>query len=129
MGDLPKKREVIQLRRLWDAVRERHKHLVIGRMNDHEVKIAVNEDPSEWHHHPNSDEFFLTLEGSLVIEFRDGGAVTLNAGEGLFVEAGAVHRTTPSGRTVNLLVERSDVTTTLETGDGISRKGSGAQAR
>src|SRR5258706_11113700 len=107
MGKLPKKREAVQVRSLWSAVRERHKHVVLGGLNDHEVKIAVNEDPSEWHHHPNSDEFFLTLEGALTIEFRDGTKVTLNSGEGLFVEAGAVHPTTPSRRTVNLFIERA----------------------
>ena len=128
MSDLKWKREVIQLQPLWSSVEERHRHLVLGRLNDHEVKIAVNEDPSVWHHHPNSDEFFLTLEGVLTIEFRGGETVTLEAGQALFVEAGEVHRTTPSGRTVNLLVERADVSTTLEDGEGTTRKGSGALA-
>lgn len=114
---------------IWNAVQERHEHIVVGRVNDHEIKIAVNEDASEWHSHPNSDEFFLTLEGSLVVEFRDGGTVTLNVGDGIVVESGAVHRTIPSGRTVNLLVEHADITTTLEGGDGTTRKGSGAPPR
>ena len=129
MGERPKSREAMPLRKLAGEVQERHKHVVLGRVNDHEVKIAVNEDPSAWHYHANSDEFFLTLEGALSIEFRSGETVTLNVGEGLFVEAGAIHKTTPSGRTVNLLIERADVTTTLEDGDGVSRKGSGAPAR
>jgi mannose-6-phosphate isomerase-like protein (cupin superfamily) len=103
--------------------------VVVGEVNDHDIKIAVNEDPTEWHHHSNSAEFFFTLEGSLTVEFRDGRAVVLNAGEGLVVEAGAIHRTIPSGRTVNLLVEHRDITTTFETQDGGSRKGSSAQVR
>jgi mannose-6-phosphate isomerase-like protein (cupin superfamily) len=111
MGESPKKRGVSRLPSLWAAVRERHRHIVVGRLNDHEIKVAVNEVASEWHSHPNSDEFFLTLEGKLTIEFRDGETATLNVGDGMIVEAGAVHRTIPSGRTVNLLVERADVTT------------------
>jgi len=125
MSESPKKRPVAHLPQLWETVRERHRHIVVGSANDHEIKIAVNEVPTEWHSHPNSDEFFFTLEGLLTIEFRDGETATLGVGDGMIVEAGAVHRTIPSGRTVNLLVERADITTTLEAG-GASRKGSGA---
>lgn len=129
MKDSPKKRAPLRLRPLWNMVREHHRHVVVGQVNDHEIKIAVNEDPSEWHCHPDSDEFFLTLEGSLIVEFRDSEIVTLDVGEGLVVEAGAVHRSIPTGRTVNLLVEHCGITTTFETGRGGIRKGSSAQAR
>ena len=125
MSESPKTRSVARLRDLADAVTERHRHIVAGRFNDHEAKIAVNEVPSEWHSHPNSDEFFLTLEGALTIEFRDGDSAVLAVGDAMIVEECAVHRTIPSGRTVNLLVERAEVTTTMEA-DGESRKGSGA---
>lgn len=103
--------ERADLAQLAAAVRKEHEHVVVGTVNDHIVKIAVNEVPYGWHRHPNSDEFFLVMEGALTVEFEDGSRTTLNPDDGLILPAGVVHRTIPQGRTVNLLVERRETET------------------
>ena len=103
--------EAMNLTALGDGLRKRHQHLLVARVNDHVLKIAVNEDPFPWHNHPNSDELFIVVEGELTVEFDDGSSVTLEPDDTLVVPQGRFHRTRPRGRTVNLLVERADAET------------------
>ena len=101
------------------AVTTQHGHRRISTVNDHVVTVAVNEVPFPWHSHPNSDEFFLVVEGRLRVEYHDGPQHTLESNDTLLVPAGTVHRTVPEGRTVNLLVERRETETVfLEEADG-----------
>lgn len=93
------------------AVGGSYENRVIGRINDHVVRMSVMTGPYHWHRHPNSDETFLTLEGAVVIEFAER-TVTLGPGQLLTVPAGQVHRTRPEGgRSVNITVEREDTET------------------
>ena len=49
-------------------------------MNDYQFKLAKIEGEFIWHNHPETDEVFIVIEGSMVIEFEDG-KVELNEGE------------------------------------------------
>ena len=108
MADEP---EVRHLGSLSKEMTERHQHLVVARVNDHVLKIAVNEDPYAWHNHPDSDELFIVVEGELTVEFESEDPITLRPDDALVVPRGRIHRTRPRGRTVNLLVERADAET------------------
>ncbi|MBK7963385.1 MAG: cupin domain-containing protein [Bdellovibrionales bacterium] len=59
----------------------------------------------DWHHHPNSDELFLVLEGCLKVEFQDQASVKLFPGDIFTVPAKMIHRTIAKTRTVNLCFE------------------------
>jgi mannose-6-phosphate isomerase-like protein (cupin superfamily) len=45
--------------------------MVIAEMNDYQFKIARLEGDFIWHHHEDTDEAFLVLEGDLRIDFRE----------------------------------------------------------
>ena len=78
----------------------------LAAVNDHEVRMSVMTHGFPWHHHPDSDESFLVVDGELVIEFEDG-EVALQPGQFLTVPAGLRHRTRPGGaRSVNLTFEK-----------------------
>jgi mannose-6-phosphate isomerase-like protein (cupin superfamily) len=47
---------------------------VIAEMNDYQFKIVKLEGDFIWHDHKNTDETFIVLEGTLRIDFRDGGS-------------------------------------------------------
>ena len=67
-----------------------------------------------WHHHPDSDETFLGVDGELVIEFPDR-EVIVRPGELVTVPAGMCHRTRPNGeRSVNLTFERTGARTVFD---------------
>ena len=42
---------------------------IISELNDYQIKIAKVEGDFVWHNHSDTDEFFLVIEGTLVIEF------------------------------------------------------------
>ena len=64
---------------------------VIAEMNNYQFKIARVQGEFVWHDHPDTDETFIIIEGTLDLEFRDG-KVTLNAGEMFVVPKGVAHR-------------------------------------
>ena len=100
-------------RDLGASVLARQGYVDVAKVNDHIFKIAVNTDPFPWHHHPNSDELFIVVEGASTVEFEDSQAVQLRPDDSLLVPQGVIHRTIPHGRTVNLLVERGDIETVM----------------
>ncbi len=64
---------------------------IIANYEDFHFKLAKLEGDFVWHSHPESDEAFLILEGTLRLDFRDG-AVTMNKGEMLVVPKGVEHK-------------------------------------
>ena len=52
----------------------------IARLNDYDVRIAKVAGEFAWHTHPETDEFFLVVDGTLVLQLRDGD-VTLTPGQ------------------------------------------------
>jgi mannose-6-phosphate isomerase-like protein (cupin superfamily) len=84
---------------------------VLTSVNDQNVHLSVMTEPFYWHTHPDSDETFLVIEGTLIIDFEDG-SVELNPGHLLTIPAGIRHCTRPSGaRSVNLTIEKANAST------------------
>jgi len=87
-------------------------------VNDSVVRLGVIEGDFHWHKHDDTDEFFLVLEGRLVIDIEERDGVTLEPHQGYTIPRGVVHRTrAPAGRTAILMVEPAGV---VPTGDGSS---------
>jgi mannose-6-phosphate isomerase-like protein (cupin superfamily) len=95
----------ISLKQISDSILEKHKNILVSEINDSCLRLAVIEGVFDWHHHPNSDELFLVLEGSLQIEFQDQESVELRPGDIFTVPAKKIHRTIAKTRTVNLCFE------------------------
>jgi mannose-6-phosphate isomerase-like protein (cupin superfamily) len=83
-------------------------------VNESVVRLGVVEGEFHWHKHDNEDEFFLVLEGELVIEIEGRDTVRLRPHQGLTVPRGVAHRTSAPVRTVILMVEPGGV---VPTGD------------
>ena len=82
----------------------------LTQVDDAVVRLGIIEGDFHWHKHDDQDEFFLVLEGRLLIDIEDGETVTLDPNQGFSVAKGVVHRTrAPEGRTVILMVERAGV--------------------
>lgn len=73
------------------------------------VRLGVVEGEFHWHKHEDTDEFFLVLQGQLLIDIADGGTVTLEPHQGYTVPKGIEHRTRAPKRTAILMVERATV--------------------
>ena len=76
----------------------------IARVNDHEISVAKVAGQHVWHTHPDTDECFLVLAGTLQLALEDT-TVTLAAGQVFVVPAGASHcPSAPDGASI-LMVE------------------------
>src|SRR5215831_13521838 len=69
--------KVVDLMSEAAAVSEAYRSLVIFKVNQSCLRLAVFDDVFRWHFHPGSDELFLVVEGTLVIELVDGTELTL----------------------------------------------------
>ena len=64
---------------------------VIADFNGHDVMVVKAQGEFNWHSHPDTDDFFLVLKGSLRIEMREGDVV-LGPGEMYVVPKNTEHR-------------------------------------
>ncbi len=81
-------------------------------VNDSVIRLGVVEGDFHWHKHDDTDEFFMVLEGELVIDLEDRDSVRLSRHQSYTVPRTVMHRTSAPGRTVILMVEAAGVTPT-----------------
>jgi mannose-6-phosphate isomerase-like protein (cupin superfamily) len=84
---------------------------VIAKMNDYEFKIVKFKGDFVWHSHPDTDETFIIVEGTLVMNFRDR-RVEVNAGEMIVIPKGVEHKPFSENGYKALLVEPEGVPNT-----------------
>lgn len=85
----------------------------VATMNEYDLRVVKTHGEFTRHRHPDTDEVFVVLSGSLTIRMDDGD-VTLGPGQLYVVPRGVHHQpVSPDGAEV-LLVEPSD---TVNTGD------------
>jgi len=85
----------------------------IGQYNNSDIMVVKAKGDFPWHKHDDTDDFFLVLKGTLIIELRDQ-AITLGPGEIYIVPKGIEHRTVADEEVHLLLIEP---TGTPNTGD------------
>ena len=87
---------------------------VIAEMNDYQFKLVKIEGEFVWHEHPDTDEAFIVIEGSMSIDFEDGASVELDEGEMYVVPRGVRHRPCAETECKVMLVEPKGVVNTGE---------------
>jgi mannose-6-phosphate isomerase-like protein (cupin superfamily) len=82
-------------------------------LNDYDIRVVKTRGEFTRHRHPDTDEVFLVLRGTLTIRLDDG-EVTLGPGQLYVVPKGTSHQPFSEAGADVLLVEPS---TTVNTGD------------
>jgi mannose-6-phosphate isomerase-like protein (cupin superfamily) len=72
----------------------------------------VIEGDFHWHKHDDTDEFFMVLDGELVIDLEDRPSVRLTRHQSYTVPRTVMHRTSAPVRTAILMVEAAGVAPT-----------------
>lgn len=85
----------------------------VSMLNDYDVRVVKTRGEFTRHSHPETDEFFLVLRGSLTIRM-DAGDVRLGPGQVYVVPRGVAHQPVSVNGADVLLIEPSD---TVNTGD------------
>jgi mannose-6-phosphate isomerase-like protein (cupin superfamily) len=97
--------QVVDLGAEGAAVTEHYRNMVIGRINESCLRLAVFDEVYDWHYHPTSDEMFIVVSGCLAIDLADHREFRLLPWQCVTIPAAVRHRTRAIGRTVNLCFE------------------------
>jgi mannose-6-phosphate isomerase-like protein (cupin superfamily) len=98
-------RRAINLQQKFSLFHEQWQPKVVAQMNDYQFKLVRLEGEFIWHDHPETDETFIVIEGTLRIDFADGAPVRLGAGEMYVVPKGIRHKPCAEGEVRLLLIE------------------------
>src|SRR5437667_8297702 len=104
--------ELIDIPAIVNSVTEKWSNQTLTKVNDSVVRLGIIEGEYHWHKHDNEDEFFVVLEGQLLIDVEGRGTVVLDPHLGYTVPKGVVHRTRAPKKTIILMVEAATVTPT-----------------
>lgn len=92
---------------------------VIAEMNDYQFKLVRVAGEFVWHNHPDTDEVFIVVEGSLDIEFRDG-QVSLAANEMFVIPKGVEHKPSATEECKIMIIEPKGVINTGDTNSSLT---------
>jgi mannose-6-phosphate isomerase-like protein (cupin superfamily) len=84
---------------------------LVAKMNNYDFKIVKFKGDFIWHSHPETDETFIIMDGTLVMNFR-GRKVEVGAGEMIVVPKGVVHKPSSKDGYKALLIEPEGVSNT-----------------
>ncbi len=85
----------------------------VAALNDYDVRVVKALGEFTWHTHPDTDEFFLVVSGTLTIRLPDD-EVSLAPGQVYVVPRGVRHQPVSSQGAHIVLIEPSE---TVNTGD------------
>lgn len=88
---------------------------VVAEVNDYQLKVVRLRGDFVWHDHPDTDEAFLVLEGTLRIDLPEG-PVRLDAGQLFVVPRGMQHKPFAETEACVLLIEPRGVPNTGSAG-------------
>jgi len=84
---------------------------LVAKMNNYDFKIVKFKGDFIWHSHPETDETFIIMEGTLVISFRDRN-IEVNAGEMIVIPKGIEHKPSSENGYRAILIEPEGVSNT-----------------
>ncbi|MDQ3759408.1 MAG: cupin domain-containing protein [Actinomycetota bacterium] len=97
--------EKVNLAAALAEIDEAYAPRMVARMNDLKVLVVKPRGEFVWHRHPDTDDFFLVLDGELTIRLRDREDVVLAPGELYVVPAGVEHCPVANDEAHVLLIE------------------------
>ena len=106
----------IDLAAVLSTIQQPWEPRTVAVLNDYDLRVVRTQGEFSRHSHPETDEVFLVLSGSLTIRMDDGD-VTLGPGELYVVPKGTPHQPFSADGAEVLLIEPS---ATVNTGDSPS---------
>lgn len=107
--------EVVDLLQKARLLPEAWQPRVVAELNDYQLKVVRLEGDFVWHDHPDTDEAFLVLEGSLRIDLPER-SVNLSEGQLFVVPRGVRHKPYAESPALVLLIEPRGVQNTGSAG-------------
>jgi len=108
-------REKVDLAAKLAGFEEAFRPRIVGYYNDDKIQVAKVKGEFVWHSHPDTDDLFLVLSGSLTIELRAEN-VQLGPGDLYVVPRGVEHRPRSDDGAEILLIEPAGTPNTGDSG-------------
>jgi homogentisate 1,2-dioxygenase len=105
--------DVVDVPALVEACTDRWFNQTLCRVNGSVVRLGIIQGEYHWHRHEADDEFFIVIEGRLIVDTEEKTFV-MNERQGLVVPKGVRHRTRAPERAIILMVENAGI---VPTGD------------
>ena len=96
--------DTIDLAQKLSTFAEHWQPRTVAGFNGNDVMVVKAKGEFVWHKHDDTDDFFLVLKGTLVIELRDR-SVSVGPGELFIVPKGVEHRPVAAEEVHVLLIE------------------------
>lgn len=94
---------------------------LVAKMNDYDFKIVKFKGDVIWHSHPDTDETFIIMEGTLVMSFHDR-KVEVHAGKMIVIPKGIEHKPYSENGYKAILIEPEGVPKTGDIDSEITAK-------
>jgi len=108
-----KQLEIIDIPMIIEECRHQWYNESLCLVNSSVVRIGIVEGEYHWHFHEKDDEFFLVLQGELIVDTREKSFV-LKPFQGITIPKGMLHRTRAEVKTVMMMVENKEIIPTGE---------------
>ncbi|MEM8592739.1 MAG: cupin domain-containing protein [Pseudomonadota bacterium] len=89
---------------------------IVGNYNDNDVMVVKFQGEFPFHKHDDTDDFFLVLEGEMMMDREDGEPLRVGQGEICIVPKGVVHRPRAEHEVKVLLIEPTGEPNTGDSG-------------
>jgi len=106
--------QLIDIQSLVSQCTDEWYNQTLCQVNDSVVRLGILHGEYHWHKHEREDEFFFTLDGTLIIDLEGRDSVELKPQQGYVVPKGVVHKTRAPEKTVVLMIETAGI---VPTGD------------
>lgn len=104
---------VINFQEKFNKIREQHTYKLIAEMNEYQFKLVKMKREFIWHKHPETDEVFMVMDGTLTIELKDK-TLSVQKGEMVVIPKNIEHKPSSKDECCILLIEPA---ATINTGD------------
>ncbi len=104
---------VINFNKKLNLFKEHWTPMIIAQLNDYQFKLVKVQGEFVWHDHPETDEVFIVLKGSLKIAMENK-TIGLNEGELVVIPKGVNHKPFAENECQVLLVEPAGTVNTGE---------------
>ena len=102
---------IVDIHQQTKSITGSYTNFPVTQVNDHVIRASIMTELFYWHLHPNSDESFLVMEGSIYIDL-EGRTIELSPGQFFTIPKNTPHRTRPKGeRSVNITFELQNLET------------------
>ena len=105
--------DLIDEKAVADACTHKWFNQTLCQVNDSVVRLGVLQGEYHWHQHDDEDEFFLVLEGQLLIDL-EGRTIGLGPRQAVTIPRNLPHRPRAPQRTIVVMMEPAGV---VPTGD------------